>query len=438
MQRRFNLRLWVVMVTLTTVILVHAGLALVLSRYVAHQMIAREGAVAQEFLNSILKAEGTADVLMTPKGAAALTSFSRHITSLPGLLRANIYGPDRVIRFSTDQSLLGTVPEETDDLDLALAGQFSSSLNSGIGDTLDAKLPSPFLGEGRVIEAYLPLTGPAGIVGVVEYYRDAGSLQDVLTKIELIVWAAAALSGLVIIAALYGAAMRATRKIDAQTTELQSLSVMASLGQMAAAVTHSLRNPLASIRSSVELLQVTRPGLADDTVAEVIEEVDRIDRHVTDLLDFAGSDQGQGRTTPLAPLVASAVARIAPRADRAGISFDIDMNANLGVHAVAPLLMQVLENVLTNAIEAMHAGGPILIRGVAQKGRVRLSITDQGLGFPAAMTGAAPVPFVTTKQRGLGLGLSIAERLLARFDAELEIANATTGGGCVTLVLKAT
>ena len=436
MERRFNLRLWVVMVTLTTVVLVHAGLAVALSRYVAHQMIAREGIVAQEFLNSILKAEGAADVLMKPEGAAALTSFSRHIVSLPGLLRANIYGLDRVIRFSTNKSLLGTVPEETDDLDLALTGQFSTSLNSGLGDTQDAKLASPFLSQGRVIEAYLPLTSPAGLVGVVEYYRDAGSLQRVLMEIELIVWAAAALSGLVIIAALFGATTRATHKIDAQTAELQGLSVMVSLGQMAAAVTHSLRNPLASIRSSVELLQVTRPGLADDAVAEVIGEIDRIDRHVKDLLDFAGSDRGQARSTPVAPLVDAAVARIAPRADRTGVTFNLEMDADLVAHVVAPLLMQVLENVLSNSIEAMPAGGPILIRGFGQKGRVLLSITDQGQGFPAAMIGAAPVPFVTTKQRGLGLGLSIAERLLAGFGAGLEIANVSKGGGCITLVLQ--
>lgn len=433
MERPFNLRLWVVMVTLGTLIVVHAALGLVLTRYIAGQIIAREGEQAHEFLNSILQAEGTADILLTPGGQAALASFSHHLMSTPGFLRANIYGPDRIIRWSTDPGLIGTVPEEADDLDEALAGQVSTSLNAEIGDSLAAKQT----GAERVIEAYLPIqNGPDHVVGVVEYYRDATSLRAMLRHVAEIVWLGALTSGLLILVALFGAATRATRRIASQTAALQTMSVMASLGQMSAAVTHSLRNPLASIRSSVDLLRMQHPGLADDTVTDVTSEVDRIDRQVQDLLHFAGSGGGDSTAAPLAPIVATAVERIAARAERDGVEIRVaPLEDSLSVQVIAPLLLQVLENLLTNAIEAMPQGGRITLKATPVRDRVDLVIEDDGPGFPPAFLGQPPRPFQTTKLRGLGLGLTIASQLLSRFGAELDIGQRDQGGARVTVTL---
>lgn len=436
--RRFNLRLWVVAVTLTTVVIVHAALAFALSRYIAREMIRQEGSEAQDFFNSILTAEGTADVLFTPQGDQALASFARHLTSMPGLLRANVYGADRVIRHSSDTALIGSVPEEVDDLDLALKGQMSTSLNSEVGDTVEAKGQFLLPESGRVIEAYLPLSNAQGrVVGVVEYYRDATVLREVLSHVTLIVWVAAAISGLVILVALYGAAARATRRIDQQTRELQSLSVMASLGQMATAVTHSLRNPLASIRSSIELLHMTHPGIADDTVADVTQEIDRIDRHVQDLLAFAGSDRGEAQPVALGGMLAAAIDRIAPRAQRGQVVIETaPIPADLAVLVEPRLVLQVFESLFTNAIDAMPGGGRIRIAAVESGKRVLVSVTDTGPGLPKSMVGAPPVPFATTKLRGLGLGLAISDRLLALFDGGLRLANEPAGGAVITVDLR--
>ncbi|MBC2835016.1 ATP-binding protein [Paragemmobacter straminiformis] len=433
MQRPFNLRLWVVTVTLGTLLLVHAALGFVLTRYIGQQIISREGEETHEFLNSIVRAEGTADILMTPAGEAALTSFSHHLMSTPGFLLANIYGSDRVIRWSTDPSLIGTIPEEADDLDEALAGKVSTSLNAEIGDSSAAKQS----GEERVIEAYLPIENASGdVVGVVEYYRDATTLRVMLDHVAEIVWLGALASSLVILIALYGAAARATRRIADQTAELQRLSVMASLGQMAAAVTHSLRNPLASIRSSVDLLQMSHPGLVDEAVADVNSEVDRIDRQVQDLLQFAGSGGGQAANVPLSGLVQTAVQRIVARAERDGVRIRTEEIApDLNVHATGPLVLQVMENILTNAIEAMPDGGEISISSWLERGYVRLTIRDQGPGIPKSLVGKSPTPFQTTKLRGLGLGLSISDQLLSRFGGRLELSNAEDGGAAVSLIL---
>lgn len=433
MQRPFNLRLWVVTVTLGTLLLVHAALGFVLTRYIARQIIAREGEQTHEFLNSILRAEGTAEILLTPDGQAALASFSHHLMSTPGFMRGNIYGPDRIIRWSTDPALIGTVPEEADDLDEALNGEVRTSLNDEIGDSSAAKQS----GEERVIEAYFPIQGVSDqVVGVVEYYRDATSLRTMLNHVAEIVWLGALISSLLILIALYGAAARATRRIADQTSELQRLSVMASLGQMAAAVTHSLRNPLASIRSSVELFQMTHPGVTDETVADVNSEVDRIDRQVQELLQFAGSGGGQAADCLLHPLVETAARRIVARAERDGVRIRIgDIPQDLAVRVVAPLVLQVLENILTNAIEAMPDGGEISVSTGRERGFVRLSVMDQGPGLPKSLVGKAPTPFQTTKIRGLGLGLSISDQLLSRFGGRLELGNSVNGGACVSMIL---
>lgn len=438
MERRFNLRQSVVLVTLTTVILAHGVLAYTLSRYVAAQMISREGQQAQEFLNSIVKAEDTADILFTAEGRPALTSFVRHLGAIPGLLRANVYGTDKIVRYSTEAGLVGTVPAEADDLELALDGQVITSLNSDIGDTTEAKSLGILPEEGRVIEGYLPiLSNSKRVVGVVEYYRDAAPLQQVLSNLTWIVWGAAAMSGLLIVAALYGATTRAMRKIVAQTSELQGLSVMASLGQMAAAVTHSLRNPLASIRSSIELLQLSRPGEVDDTAADILSEIDRIDRQVRDLLDFAGSDEGRPVPVALAPVVADAVGRMTATAQKAGVVIETDtLDPGLTVMAEPRLLIQVLESLFTNAIEAMPGGGRVHVTALTQGQGLRLTVADQGPGLPAVLLGGAPMPFVTTKVRGLGLGLSISQKLLERCGGSMSFANAPGGGANVAIHLK--
>jgi two-component system sensor histidine kinase HydH len=428
----------VLVIGLVAILAVNTVLAFVLNRYVADQLVSREAELAREFLESVLAAENSSDDLFaTPGPNPALDSFARHVSHLPGFLRANIYAPDLTIRHSTDPDLEGTRPEVDDELIEALAGRVISGFNAELGDAPEAKLPGFFTDRRGVIEAYLPLRSPDGVVmAVVEYYRRADSLGPVLKDIQMIVWVAAVVGGAVIFGTITIATLRASRIIATQTREIRAMAIMASLGQMAAAVAHSIRNPLASIRSTVDLMRLTGPVADNGAAEDIASEVARIDGHVAELLAYAQQGGVETVRIDLIPVLAEGVERMRPRCERRGVALTLTGDRT-PIHAMLEthLFRQVLDGLITNALEAVPVGGHITVSAARSGGVVRIAVQDDGPGVPPEVLPRLPEPFLTTKVQGLGLGLSIATRFAERQGGRLMIQNRPQGGAGVTLVL---
>lgn len=207
------MRIWLIAASILAIVAVNAVLALVLTRSVTDSLLMREGQVAQEFLNSIVASEGTANALFAaPAPSAALSSFGSHVRSLPGTVRANIYSPDGFIRQSTEANLVGLQFKDNDELASSFKGQIIAKIeevsDSGKGEHLAL---NRMAGE-EVVEAYIPVNGPGGeVVAVVEFYRKADVVKATVQSIGRTIWIAAGISGVILLLALGGLVLAGRR-----------------------------------------------------------------------------------------------------------------------------------------------------------------------------------------------------------------------------------
>jgi two-component system, NtrC family, sensor histidine kinase HydH len=442
----FNLRRRFSVLSFAAILVVASGASLFLSRFLTQALLQRDAAVTREVIQSVAEVEHAAAFFLSPRPVrdsdATLQDFFAHIGNLPDVLRANVYGRDRTLLWSTEPRLVGQRFAPNDDLEEALRGAIA--WETGItAREQHPKQEHKFLGPQAVpfVETYLPLTDPAtgGVIGVVELYRIPHAVFATIATGTRRIWTAALLGGLFLFGMLYWIVARGDRLIRAQQARLVETETLAALGEMAAAVAHGLRNPLASIRSSAELALET-PGAPDPAGAQdIMHAVDRLEGWVRELLTYA-----QPATSPLAPvhlpaLVRQSVAQFTRETARRGITVAVEVPATLPpVQADAALLGQVLNSVVANALEAMPRAGTLVVQGaVAPRARrVTLAITDTGVGIPPAQLAQVFTPFHTTKPHGLGVGLALARRILRRFGGDIAIRSREGHGTTVDLQFR--
>ena len=187
------------------------GLSTLLGPAITAPLLAHEAQVKQEFLNSILAAEANAGSLFAlPAPSPALTSFSSHVRSLPGIVRANIYSPDGYIRASTDPNLIGLQFGVNEELADAFGGKITSALETPSGDVKSEHLALNQVSGEELIEAYIPVAGPDGkIAAVVEFYQKGTWIRDTITLVDRAMWLLAGLSSVILVVLLAIAGRRA-------------------------------------------------------------------------------------------------------------------------------------------------------------------------------------------------------------------------------------
>lgn len=171
--------------------------AFLLQRYVAQQVLEREGVLTQQFLLSTVKAEDSeAKLFAQPAPSESLSSFARHAASIPGLLRLNIYSPDGVIRHSSEPNIVGIKFAGNDELAASFAGSLIVHLE-GVDDSDKAEhVALRSYGGSELIEAYVPLINDAGkVFGVVEFYRRPDGAGSAIGSITRAIWIAFAAAG---------------------------------------------------------------------------------------------------------------------------------------------------------------------------------------------------------------------------------------------------
>jgi len=234
---------------------------------------------------------------------------------------------------------------------------------------------------------------------------------------------------------------RASRTMKRQEKELVASEMLAAVGEMASAVAHSLRNPLASVRSSAELaLAAGAEGRARAAMKDILADTDRLETWIKQYL----ADAQPGARNDAVADVADAIRQTVDNLDRAfrrnGIHATVEIDPDLpGVRPSTLLLAQVLNGLVANAIEAMPEGGELRLAATTERHGelVRISIEDSGAGLPETGAEAAFEPFSTTKSAGFGLGLPLARRIVARYGGRLTLANRPTRGAVADLLLPA-
>ena len=435
----FNLRRWFGLAGFGIIAILAACFALLMSRYISVVMLGREVVNTREFLQGIVRAEALdADTFRPGKTDADsdLGSFIDHIKGLPEVLRVNVYAPDRSILWSTDTALIGRRFDGNDELEAAFAGQTLSEVVSATGDTKPEHVALTSSDIGYFIEAYIPLREKDRVISVVELYQAPVMLDAVLRQGQHIIWLGAGASALLLFGTLYWIVARAARLIERQRTEISRMEALAALGQMAGGIAHNLRNPMAGIRSSAELLQLEFPE-ANEAAGDIICEIDRLERCVRQLLEFTRAEALSPRRVDPRALVEVVLGQQRTILQRHRIIVALeDIRRRKRCVEVDPLLMeQAMTTILVNALEAMPDGGKLRIQLNERGSWMCIVYTDTGPGLPPEALARVGEPFYTTKTRGLGLGLAMAKRIVERFGGNLTISNAAGGGAQVQIEL---
>jgi signal transduction histidine kinase len=202
--------------------------------------------------------------------------------------------------------------------------------------------------------------------------------------------------------------------------EVRRAERLAALGRLSAGVAHEIRNPLAGIRTTAELLKTRLPD-GDERVrfTEVIlEETHRLDRIVGSLLQFAKPAEPKLEPIDLGALLDRAVQLASGKASEHRVSIRRSSPRSGPIPlADRDQILQVLLNLILNAIEATPAGGEVRVGATGPAGRagtVTIRVEDGGDGVPASIRERIFDPFFTTKPGGTGLGLSISEHIVRR------------------------
>ncbi|MCE5262263.1 MAG: PAS domain-containing protein [Deltaproteobacteria bacterium] len=231
--------------------------------------------------------------------------------------------------------------------------------------------------------------------------------------------------------------MTETRRLEEEVARSRRL---ASLGSLAAGIAHEIRNPLSSIKGFATCFRERyRDNPEDRETAEVmIREVDRLNRVITQLLEFARPLTMARVPASLPAVIRHALRMVEGDAKKKGIAVETDL-AEIGeIPLDADRMTQVFLNLYLNAIAAMDAGGFLRVSlAVQDAGTVRVAVADTGIGIPKDALPRVFDPYFTTRSSGTGLGLAIVQKIVEAHGGEVHL-ESEPGRGTTAVILLPT
>lgn len=217
---------------------------------------------------------------------------------------------------------------------------------------------------------------------------------------------------------------------------------LAVVGELAAGVAHELRNPLTSVKLLIQTAARRNPGMQfpERQTQVILQEISRMEETIQGLLDFARPPRLNRVRHDLREPVRRALNLVEGRALHEGVSVTSQMgNSALLVDGDPEQLHQVFVNLLLNGIESMKPGGTLDVTVMAtphDQGRCQVIVADRGGGIPAERMDRIFEPFVTTKERGTGLGLAVSRRIVHEHGGSIVAANRPDGGAVFSVELQ--
>jgi signal transduction histidine kinase len=436
----FNLTRQFSILSLACVVVVAGVLGQTLARMLSDRLLHRDAVVTMEFVQSIVRTDETAHYFTGADPTAVpapLEDTLLHFAKMPDVLRANVYSLDRRAIWSSDRNIAGRQFGPNEELDRSLAGTLMyKSGPMSKEEHVAGSSPIESSGGGYFVEIYVPVRDAAGhVVGVVELYKTPNALFEAIAEGQRTVAIGAALGGLLLYAALIGIVRRADAVMRDQQRRLVEGERLAAVGEMAAAVAHSIRNPLASIRTSVEDALDRDPGRFREPAEDIVAAVDKMEEWVRELLSFSSPGSLGREALDLNALVGAAIEASAREMQRRGVRPAVNLaQPTPPAQGDAAMVGHVLQSLITNALDAMPRGGELEVTTRVAE-RAEIVIRDHGEGIAPEQMENVFKPFFTTKARGVGLGLPLARRMVERMGGELSLESRRGGGTTVRIAL---
>jgi len=226
------------------------------------------------------------------------------------------------------------------------------------------------------------------------------------------------------------------KRLQAQIDQSEKLAV---IGQLAAGVAHEIGNPLTSISALVQILQRrSQDQFMSEQLVNIKENIDRITRIVRELVDFSRPPSYETNIQDITDIVKTAIGIVKYDKRVRKVKFETDLKDFLpGVTIAADQILQVLVNILINALDAIAGNGTIIVKSRYDHENIYVEITDNGCGMDNLTLEKIFDPFFTTKEvgKGTGLGLSVSYGIIKRFNGEIKVSSTLNEGSVFTISL---
>ncbi len=227
---------------------------------------------------------------------------------------------------------------------------------------------------------------------------------------------------------------------------------LAALGEMAAAIAHEVKNPLAGIEVMAGILkrQLHDSEDAQSILRDIIKEAKMANAIVLEVLDFVRPIRLEVERTALADVVRDAISMSESHVDRGGVDVELEIPEDLApINGDPHQLRQLFTNLFTNAFEALGGRGRVNLvatqlapeeetttgTDIHPVPMVQVEVTDDGPGIPADVVDRIFSPFFTTKPQGSGLGLAIVRKIVDAHDGRIDVGANLRGGTRFTVTL---
>jgi signal transduction histidine kinase len=360
----------------------------------------------------------------------------------------NIYSPENIISYSFDNDMIGRKSFGGTGYQRAVTGKSTSKLIQR-GNALQIMLGFPK--EVRLV-TFAPLRGekPMGrftrdVLGVVEIEQDLSEEYEAIFRIQiLVISTSTALMGALYVVLIFvvkrGESIIQRRAMERLRLKerLSQAEKLSAIGEMAAGISHEIRNPLGIIRSSAELLKkkVIKHDPSNTFPDIIVEESSRLNQIITDFINYARPRSPSLASCLIAEAIEKNLTFLASQIEEEGYIIKKNyQNSVPPIMADAAMLYQSFLNILINAMQAMPDGGRIQIELSSSDNIVSVHFDDEGPGIPEDNLEKIWDPFFTTKEKGSGLGLGIVKNIIEAHGGSIQISNREVRGARVTIEL---
>lgn len=360
----------------------------------------------------------------------------------------NLYDMSDIIAYSYDKELMGIKDLGGHSYQTAVMGVSTSEIQQS-GDFWEIALGIPkeikvtTFAPLRAEKSLASITGP--VIGVIELTQDiTDDYRSIFNFQVLVIFTITVVMSMLFFILIFvvkrGESIIKQRvneqlRLENQLSRAEHLS---SIGEMVAAVSHEIRNPLGIIRSSSELLKkkMKSPDNSNTIPDIIIEESARLNSIITDFLNFAKPRQPDFQVCRIQEVLEKNLKFISTDAKGKGYTLKIEYGDDLHeIRADIDMLYQAFLNILINAMQSMPDGGDINIHILSQDSLIKIQFLDEGVGIDQEIAKKIWDPFFTTKEKGTGLGLGIVKNIIEVHNGSIRIENREQQGVVVTIEL---
>lgn len=438
-----NIRKRFALNSLAVITAIALGLGWLMSGIFTERMLQREGEVSMAFVRNLLSADQSDFFFLRPQDEGLRKRFlfsMAHLSATGESVRLNAYQTDGTVIWSSDPALIGKNFPDNDELKNAIRGTLvvhGQNMGAGLLTKTEHNGLSPQV--DFYVESYIPILHPTDhtVLGVMELYKVPTQLKIAIRDALIQLWLACALSAIALFVTLYWTVARADRTLRDQQAKLAESQTLATAVDLARAVAHNLRNPLASIRVSAEMLSGTDNTAQEQAehCSDITTSVDRADRWITELVRVSEVTQIKSEVVQPSAVIRACLQEMTPEMNRRGIRWTMAPGEAPGIQAHTAMLRQILISILANSTDAMPDGGDIAVQWRIDGKDLKLQVIDSGVGIHDDIRNALFRPFFSTKSGGLGIGLALVKRMVEQWGGQVALNRGPIGGTSVELTL---